>query len=180
MNSQPVSFTDIAGSSGLAELYRELAPGLRGFCNRILNSEASASDATHEAFARVLAHKPVLPSKADFRRYMYRVSLNICLNELRRRRTVAEDDVPLLEMPASVGESAEVDRLFAHRVLAACSERVRSAAVLCLVEEHGCDETAALMGCSRRCVYNWMQRLKQIAHGFLEEPLGTLSALDGA
>lgn len=166
----------------LSELYRDLAPSLVSFCNRILNSESGANDAMHEAFARVLAHRPSLPSQADFNRYMYRVALNICLNELRRRRTVSQEDLPLWEPQCGTGETGEVDRLFVHRILGACDPNIRSAAVLCFVEEHGCDETAMLLGCSRRSLYNWLQRLKLIAHKFLEEPVGvaSASALDGA
>ena len=154
----------------VAELYRELAPALVSFCHRILKSESSANDATHEAFARVLAHQPSLASKADFSRYMYRVALNVCLNELRRNRTVSQEDLPMWEPEVGNGEAGEVDRLFVHRILSRCDERVRTAAVLCFVEEHGCDETAAMLGCSRRSLYNWLRRFKAIAHRILKDP----------
>ena len=152
----------------LADLYRGIAPSLVSFCTRILSSDAAAKDAAHEAFARVMAHRPAFSSQQDFCRYMYRVAFNICLNERRRRRPVLQEDLPQWEPEARIGEAEIIEHLFAHRLLAACDPRTRHAATLCLVEGYGCEQTAAMLGCSRRSVYNWLRDLKSLAAALRE------------
>ncbi len=70
----------------LAELYDRYSRVLLFRCWSILGSEELAQDALQETFARVIQHWETFRQEASPLTWMYRISSNYCLNQLRNRK----------------------------------------------------------------------------------------------
>ena len=67
----------------LAALYDRYAHIVYRRCLSILRNEEDAHDAVQETFARVIRHNDEFRGKASPLTWMYRISTNYCLNQLR-------------------------------------------------------------------------------------------------
>lgn len=76
-----VDFTD----DELRDLYDRYAPVLFHRCNGILRDREAAHDAVHETFARVIRNADTFRAQASPLTWMYRISTNYCLNQVRDR-----------------------------------------------------------------------------------------------
>ena len=156
--------------STLAMLYLQFAPAIYAHCRRLLHSPASARDATQEAFVRVLARGPALPEGEDALRYLYRVSTNVCLNQIRERR-VHERAVPALAAHAGgafrASEGGHADREFVTALLARCDETGGAIAVMHYVDGMTQVEIADILSITRRTVFNRLRKLESLADQLL-------------
>jgi RNA polymerase sigma-70 factor (ECF subfamily) len=70
----------------LRELYVRYAPVLHHRARAILGSEEDAADAVQETFARVVRNWEQFRQEASPLTWMYQISTNWCLNQLRNRK----------------------------------------------------------------------------------------------
>jgi RNA polymerase sigma factor (sigma-70 family) len=147
----------------LGALYSKYAPAIYAHCRRFLQSAAAARDATQEAFVRVLSKGVVLPSEeSEAVRYLYRVSINVCLNMLRqtashhRAAPALAVSNPLHE-PSAEGSLAS--REFVHAVLARCKDGDAQVAIMHYLDGIPQVEVAQLLG-----------KLSRIADELLNQP----------
>jgi len=100
---------------------------------RIVGNDAVAEELVQEAFLRVWIHAPRWRPQAAFRTWLFRIIINLCLNETRRQPALplgAAGDPPDPAPPADAELAAsERDRLVAAAV-AALPARQRAAIVL--------------------------------------------------
>jgi RNA polymerase sigma-70 factor (ECF subfamily) len=71
-------------------LYERYGPVLLHRCRRLLGSTELAQDALHETFARVIRNWASFRGDSSPLTWMYQISTNLCLNQLRNKRTRAE------------------------------------------------------------------------------------------
>ncbi len=71
----------------LADLYDRYAPVLLHRCRSILKNEEAAQDAVQETFARVMRNADTFRAQSRPTTWMYRISTNYCLNQIRNRGT---------------------------------------------------------------------------------------------
>jgi RNA polymerase sigma-70 factor (ECF subfamily) len=155
--------------AGLAELYRKYAPAIYAHCRRLLHSQQAARDATQEAFVRVLARGPAELAGEDALRYLYRVSTNVCLNQLRADK-VHDRATPALVMRSTSGATAEsghADRQFAAALLDRCDETGAAIAIMHYIDGLSQVEVADTLGITRRTVFNRLRKLEKIAADLL-------------
>lgn len=157
----------------LGVLYGKYAPAIYAHCRRFLQSPAAAKDATQEAFVRVLSKGVVLPSQeSEALRYLYRVSINVCLNTLRQTashsRAAAALAVGHTEHEGSA-EPSVASREFIHAVLARCKDGDAQAAIMHYVDGISQVEVAELLGITRRSVFNRLHKLSRIANELLTQ-----------
>ena len=84
--------------SQLDELYRELRPDLLRFAEGMLGSRHDAEEAVQEAFA-VAARSFAGGPPADPRPWLFRVTRNAAIDQIRRRRMVVSLDGLPLDLP---------------------------------------------------------------------------------
>jgi RNA polymerase sigma factor (sigma-70 family) len=158
----------------LGVLYRKYAPAIQAQCRRYLPSAAAARDATHEAFARVLAKGVVLPSEEDnAARYLCRISINICLNQIREDRTHGRAAPGLAALNESHSNSAESDlasRDFIQVLMARCKAGDARVAILHYLDGMPQVEIARILGITRRSVFNRLRKLKRMANELTAPP----------
>ena len=124
------------------QVYAQYGPALYRFCLLQLKNAADAEDVLQEVFLKRLYRAPAFDSPEHEKRWLYRVALNQCRDELRRKRRteVPLEEAALLAMP-------EVDRELVRQV-SALPEKLRTVIHLHYYEGYTVEELAALLGVS--------------------------------
>jgi RNA polymerase sigma-70 factor (ECF subfamily) len=103
---------------------------IHAVCRRLAGNDADADDATQEAMLAVVRGLGRFAGQSQFSTWVYRVSVNACLDELRRRRRRPEP-TELPEPPAGPGSDAGMaERLDIDAALALLPPDFRAAVVL--------------------------------------------------
>jgi RNA polymerase sigma-70 factor, ECF subfamily len=153
---------------------------LLGLAFRLLGNRADAEEVVQDVFMRVWEHAARWePGRARFDSWMYRVTVNLCYDRLRRRREVPSDE--LAEMaderpnPAQQLHAAQVaDKV--RDALSRLPDRQQTAIVLCHHQGMSNIETAEIMGLSVEAVESLLSRgrrklrtlMKSDAHELME------------
>lgn len=137
----------------LAELYERYAHVLFHRCRSILKNDEDAHDAVHETFARVLRNSASFRRQASPLTWMYTISTNYCLNQIRNssgRRQKLEhrrEELTGRSMPAGSEEAFEDhERLLA--LLEGADEQTRACVVYTFFDDCTRSEVAKLVGLS--------------------------------
>src|SRR5256885_12566549 len=118
----------------VADLYRKFGPAIFSRCRRLLKDDALAEDATQEVFVRVMRHIESAPDDAAALAWIYRISTNYCLNQIRDRARQAE---PVDEIPEAASDHPEpemLDRELAMQLVSRAPEALRAPAVLYYID----------------------------------------------
>ena len=117
----------------LERLLRGEHDRIYALARRLLGDARDAEDATQEALIAIVRGLPRFDGRAAFGTWVYRITTNVCLDELRRRRR-RPDTIELqpFDGRAAVapGEAGVDDRLEIDAALAALAPEYRAAVVL--------------------------------------------------
>jgi RNA polymerase sigma-70 factor (ECF subfamily) len=150
----------------VGEAYRLYAASIWRRCVSIVRNDAAALDITQEVFVRCIRHHRKLRPGRELLGWLYRTATNLCLNELRDRRTRGEAD--LAQMAAEIEphkplETEAAMRVLTSEVLDGLDRRVQEVAVYVFVDGMTHTEAAEVAGVSERTVRNCLSRF--LAHG---------------
>lgn len=149
--------------AAIEALYRECGAMVRRRARALLGCEAAAEDALQDVFLKALDHREEFRASAAPQTWLYRVTLNHCLNvkrDARRRQELLAVKVLPAQAVAPACAEAQVD---ARRLLGRVGAEVRAAAGCFFVEGLTQDEAAAALGISRRTVGNRLRALRDAA-----------------
>lgn len=144
----------IAGGDqrALGVLMQRHLPRTVRLATRMLGRTGPAEDVAQEAFIRVWKHagrwRDPDAAGARFSTWLYRIVLNLCIDEKRKNRFVALDALPEMPDDAPDGEALMQQREQSARVrhaLAQLPERQRQAFVLCFYEGVSNRDAAEMM-----------------------------------
>jgi RNA polymerase sigma-70 factor (ECF subfamily) len=141
---------------------------------RFIGDRTMAKDLAQEVFVRVWQAAKSYKPKAKFSTWIYRIAVNLCLNELKsvkRRRLIplATEERPDSEypIPSDVSQSPE-DLLLAKErsrqiaeALRSLPENQRMALILKRYDNLSYDEIGRVMGCSVSAVESLLVRAKK-------------------
>ena len=144
-------------------LYRELGPVVYRRCVRLLGDREAARDAAQEVFLRLLREPERLEEGAGALPWIYRVTMNHCLN-LRRERG-RRGEVGELELCA--GASNFPERRLAQQVLGQFDAVTQAVAVGVLVDGMEHAELASALGISAKTVSRKLEKFLTNARKFL-------------
>lgn len=150
-------------------LYRKYGATIYSRCRRLLKDDGLAEDATQEVFVRVLKHIESAPDEAAALAWIYRISTNYCLNQIRDRSRQAEPTAPE-ELPEIDGGNPEMnllDRDTAMKLIHRVPEKIQGVAVLYYVDGLEQEQVAKALGISRRTVINRIQEFVDRSKKFL-------------
>ena len=124
------------------QIYEQYGPALYRFCLLQMKNVADAEDVLQEVFLKRLYRAPEFDSPEHEKRWLYRVAVNQCRDELRRsrRRELPLEEAVLLSVPEPERE------LLAH--VAALPEKLRTVIHLHSYEGYTVEELAGLLGVS--------------------------------
>jgi RNA polymerase sigma-70 factor (ECF subfamily) len=151
-------------------------PSVLNLVYRYVGDRAEAKDLAQEVFVRVWQAAKSYQPKAKFSTWIYRIAVNLCLNELKSvkgkklvRREAAEEE----RQGASCGTRGDIspspeDRLLAEErsrqiseALQGLPENQRMALILRRYDNHSYQEIARIMGCSVSAVESLLVRAKR-------------------
>ena len=135
----------------------EHGDGLKTYASRMLGDPMLAEDVAQDAFLALYRHLHEVPPAA-FRPWLYRVTRNLCLDHLRRRKfklrlfaDIAKEDElqPTHEdkqsdRPDQVAETREA-HLAIDRAIEAVPQKFRDAFLLCEVQGLSYEDAAAVL-----------------------------------
>lgn len=140
-------------------------PRVLSVSRRMLGSQSDAEDVAQEVFMRAWTHAAKWkPGQAKFETWLYRVSINLCYDRLRRRPAVALDEA--MEIPDTAPDPAQdLQRKYVARqvdaALQSLPDRQREAIVLCHYEGLTNGIAAGIMGVSVEAVESLLARGKR-------------------
>jgi RNA polymerase sigma-70 factor (ECF subfamily) len=126
---------------------------------RVIGREEEARDVCQEAFLRAFRALPGFKGQAKFSSWLYRITLNLCRDWIRRQRRAPVSQLPedtdVIEMAAARGPVESIEDLVARRELSAVVEEAMAhlpeeqRTAIILKEYHGMtfQEIADLQGC---------------------------------
>jgi len=148
-------------------------PRVFALARRLLNHTADAEDVTQEALLRLWKIAPHWrQGEAQVSTWLYRVTSNLCIDRLRKRRGVNIDDVPepADDAPSVITNMQSRDRATAlQNALAALPERQRLAVTLRHIEELSNPEISAIMEIRIEAVESLTARAKRKLAALLAE-----------
>lgn len=166
---QPDSLALVAFNRAMSEH----ADGLKTFAGRMLGDSLAAEDAAQDAFLALYRHLEQVPPSA-FRPWLYRVTRNLCLDQLRRRKfklrlfrdLEKDDERPLLPSDDDAGRPDEVAqaREAREQIDAAIQNlptRFREAFLLCEIQGLSYEDAAAILDCPVKTVSTRLFRARQ-------------------
>lgn len=160
--------TDVAA---LERLYRSHGHLVLRRAQQLLGDAQEARDALQEIFVSLLSRPGQFDGRSAPTTFLYGATTHHCLNRLRNGRTrlrLAEAHATPAAPPAV---EARGERLAeARALLARIPDELREVAVYCYFDELTQEETAEVMGCSRRHVVNLLTRLRTHVAALHAEP----------
>jgi len=126
---------------------------------RVIGRDEEARDVCQEAFLRAFRALPGFKGQAKFSSWLYRITLNLCRDWIRKQRRAPVSQMPedtdVLEMAAARGPVDSIEDLVARRELSAVVEEAMAVlpdeqrTAIILKEYHGMtfQEIADLQGC---------------------------------
>jgi RNA polymerase sigma-70 factor (ECF subfamily) len=172
-------------NQAFAQLLTRWEDPIQRLCTRMLGDEHKAQDMTQEAFTRVYARRKDFQHGSKFSTFLWRVAVNLCLDELRRlkrRREVhvfgdsLDSDHPEMEfsseqpLPNDEAVTDEDARLVRWAV-AQLPEHYRSVVILRHYEDLKFREIAEVLGVPEGTVKSRMAEALSILHQVLKKPL---------
>lgn len=147
---------NVAGPSSfeVEALYVRYAPVLHARARSIMGSDEAAADAVQETFARVIRHWDSFRAEASPLTWMYQISTNWCLNQLRnhkgrhKKHTDHKDEIQP-EFAPVLDPVGGLDAPTIHRLLEEADDQTRRIVVHLYFDDLTREETARLVGISQ-------------------------------
>lgn len=147
------------------ELTRRITPRLLAYATRVLGDRAQAEDVVQEAMLRLWRAAPGWqPGGAKPSTWAYRVTANLCIDHLRKKRALGLDDVAEPADPAPGAEDRMMHRLRHHALaegLAQLPERQAMAVSLRHLDGMSNPEIAQVMDIGVEAVESLTARAKK-------------------
>jgi RNA polymerase sigma-70 factor (ECF subfamily) len=146
-------------SDSFDRIVRERETRVMRAAYRILGNWSDAEDVAQEVFLRLHRHGSSFPNDAAFGSWLYRVTVNLCLDRTRAARPTGE--MPELRSQDQSAEAAVIREQEKRRLMDALSTlppRERAAVVLREIEGLSTSEVASVMGSAEATVRSQVAR----------------------
>lgn len=145
-------------------IYRTLSPKLYGTALRMLRAPDEAEDVLQEAFIRLIKNIDAVDERGAGG-WMHRVTVNLCLDRLRRRKRWQETE--LVELPGGHPGQARASRMDLERAIDRLPERARAIFLMHDVEGYLHREIADVLGISVGATKTQLFRARRRLRGWL-------------
>jgi len=157
--------TEAAAEIDAAELVQQHSALLFRVAYSLLRSRSEAEDAVQDAFLRVLERRYTLTAVRDYRVWLVRVTWNLALDRLRRRRSrpAAPEFVDSLIAPGTPADRAIEESRHMHAALNEIErlpQKERQVLLLSSLEELDTAEIARVIGRSEAAVRGLLFRAR--------------------
>lgn len=161
-------------------LYARYAPVLHHRARSILGTEEAAADAVHETFARVIRHWERFRGESSPLTWMYRITTNWCLNQLRNGKGRAEKRVAHhaeLAGPTVTWQRDDSEAALVRRMLAEVDDQTRHIVLHVYFDDMTREQAAKEVGISVPTLRKRLRAFFDLCRRALEaSPRGALPA----
>lgn len=170
----------------IAELYERYAPIVLRRARAILANEELAQDAVQETFAKVIARWDQFRGDASPTTWIYQITTNHCLNQLRNRggrrdKLHHRRDELVPEPPAAPDHRLEAETV--RTLLADCDDETRRILVHVYFDDMTREQTAVLVGRSvptvRKRIRSFLERARHHLEAVGVAALGAVAVFSG-
>ncbi|MFC5136848.1 RNA polymerase sigma factor SigM [Actinomycetospora rhizophila] len=171
----------VAGQAGaFDELVRRYAERLWLLAFRTLDHREDAADAVQETFVSALRSAHRYRGESEVSTWLHRITVNACLDRIRRRRTRAVEPLAGHDLPTPRdGIDDHLTRLTVADALATLPDGQRLAVVLVDVHGFSITETAAVLGVREGTIKSRCARARGRLAGLLGHLRPRAEATDG-
>jgi len=142
------------------KIYKDHYAKVMRLCLGYLNgNEDLAKDLTQEVFLKAWQHLPNFRGNSTIETWIYRITVNTCLQELRKKKPVALQP-ELISEETSITKEAEIRFTAMYRCINTLSTENKSI-ILLELEEVPQQEIAAIIGIGHQAVRTRIHRIKQ-------------------
>lgn len=107
-DEQLIAAAAAGNAAALSDLYDRHAPAVMGFAVRFLGEPTLAEEAVQETFWRIWRHAASYQSeRAPFTAWLFAIARRLCIDMLRRRRSIPDADEALESLPDPAPDVAE-------------------------------------------------------------------------
>lgn len=167
---------DAIKKAACAELLKRHGPWVFNLARKMTGAGPASEDIVQEVFIRVWRAAPDWTPKAKFTTWLYRVAVNLCLDEKRKRTFISIDSV---EEPQGEHGGREMERRQVAGIvrlrIAELPKRQRAALVLFHYLGHSVAEISELMDATDGAVESLLARARNTLKGKLEGVAGDLT-----
>lgn len=163
-------------SAAFGELVRLHERTVYNLCLRFMRDPHAAEDMAQDAFLKAYRRIRTFRGHSAFATWLYRLTVNTCLDELakrKRRRTYTLEEVPA---PAEASVSAP-ERMETAAIIRDCVAKLpeRDAMVISLyyLEEESYERIAAKLGLPMGTLKTWLHRARKRLRTIVEKELAS-------
>jgi len=157
----------------IADLFRRHGAMVYRRAQRLMGNAADAQEATQEVFLRVLRRGPGFEGRGSVSSWLYRITTNYCLNQIRdrsrRRELFSQHVAPAAPRQARAASPVALGTV--RRLLAEADPLQAQAVVYVYLDGLSYSEAAPLLGVSKRTVGNLLTRFREWAKPKVATPL---------
>lgn len=140
-------------------IFRRFGPMVLRRARSLLGNDEASKDIMQDVFISAMVEPRIFDDPEEAAAWLYRVTTNACLNQLRntrRRRELERENFTCEERSNPAPEK----RMIAHQLLADADRAWSEAAVLVHVDGMSYEEASAFLGVSKRTVSNLLTRFR--------------------
>ncbi len=142
------------------KIYKDHYAKVMRLCLGYMNgNEDLAKDLTQEVFLKAWQHLPNFRGNSTIETWIYRITVNTCLQELRKKKPVTLQP-ELISEETSITKEAEIRFTAMYRCINTLSTENKSI-ILLELEEVPQQEIAAIIGIGHQAVRTRIHRIKQ-------------------
>ena len=158
---------------GLTLIIKEYKDGLILYLNGYVNNIYVAEDIMEETFFKLAVKKPKFNEKSSFKTWLYTIGRNVAIDYIRRNYKFSTSSIE--DMENYIKEEINLENLYIkserkiiiHKAMSNLKPEYYQVLWLCFFEEFSNEETAKIMGKSKRQIEN----LVAAPGGALRRPL---------
>jgi RNA polymerase sigma-70 factor (ECF subfamily) len=156
--------------SAACEIISTYRAGLILFINGYVKNPIVAEDLASEVFVKILVKKPKLKNENYFKTYIYKAGRNLALTHLKKQKKLVElsDNLPYNDDPETLLIKNDTNSRILNAVVTLKSE-YRQVLTLRYFDNLDIIDIAKITGCSKKKVYNQLQRAKTALKTILEK-----------
>lgn len=165
---------DLAAFETLIDRYQSKVYNL---AYKILCNYDDAADAAQDALVKIYKNINSFQGKSQFSTWIYRITYNVCLDRIRQRKNVFNDELDEaipdsgLTPHATAEKNERIDKIY--EAINTLSVEHRTAVVMRDVNGHSYEEISQILGCSvgtvKSRINRGRERLKKILSDYLEQ-----------
>ena len=161
-------------TEAMKAIYERLKSPAYNIIYRYMLNHAAAEDLLHDVFIKVFDHIQDVNRPASFQGWVFRIAVNTCLNELRKRKGAVHGALSLEDLEVEVGDRTQDDRKglpsqALEQALTRLPAKLKGVFLLHDVQGYKHEEIASMMGWSVGTSKSQLFRARMRIREFLKD-----------